>query len=263
MARDGAGSGTPRPLIIVGRDGGVADLAALACEIRGLFYFRSENGGETDLSALDPWAVLDCRRFDEPTAPWRQPCPATADTSSLIGHCQAGDVHYACLIRLLDRDDRGAGEVLTFRTGPLFGPDQSDSVAATLLDALDTGSRVHPRRGAPWQEVYGPSAIDTALDLILDGEKGVFDLVAQESWSEVDFAKALCVVAEADQALIHPMPPLDKRPDEARPARHGSTSPLPPGETMIERFVRERRLARQGVVRIERRPDDVRLQAAG
>jgi hypothetical protein len=79
-----------------------------------------------------------------------------------------------------------------------------------------------------------------------------------------DFVRALAETAEADPALVierarptvrYQAPPVE--------ARWGFTPILPPGETTLERFVRESRGARRvGEEAVTRRADDTHLQAA-
>ncbi len=110
------------------------------------------------------------------------------------------------------------------------------------------------------ERVYGPDLIDVVLDLLLDGATGAISVRPGERISELEFARALAVVADPDQALI-------VETGSPAPASlfdwSGPASYLPPLETTLERFVREARAARlSGELAVERREDDVRLEAA-
>ena len=94
----------------------------------------------------------------------------------------------------------------------------------------------------------------------MDEVTGEIRFVPGERLSEAEFARDLAVVADRDAALLVEIgtpagPPLF--------AWSPPPSYLPPGESTLERFVRESRAARrQGELAVHRRDDEVRLEAA-
>jgi dTDP-4-dehydrorhamnose reductase len=130
------------------------------------------------------------------------------------------------------------------------------------LDALDSGLAVEVDPAKPWEGTYGPDLVDAVLDLLMDGASGAATLLQAEPWSEAEFARRLADTAECDPDLIFLRP-------RAAAFRPGATAGpafvplLPPGDTTLERFVRESRSARRaGASGITRRMDEARLQAA-
>ena len=79
--------------------------------------------------------------------------------------------------------------------------------------------------------------------------------------NELNFARTLASVADSDPDLVR----ASGRPAPAPLfAWSGPASYLPPLETTLERFIRESRAARLvGEQAVERRDDEVRLEAAG
>jgi dTDP-4-dehydrorhamnose reductase len=102
--------------------------------------------------------------------------------------------------------------------------------------------------------------VDVTLDLLLDGMTGAVSVRPAERVSEIEFARALAVTAGRDVNLILE---TGSPPPGRLFAWRGPASYLPPMDTSLERFVRECRSARlSGAAAIERRSDDVRLEAA-
>jgi dTDP-4-dehydrorhamnose reductase len=133
--------------------------------------------------------------------------------------------------------------------------------AVAMLDALDRGRTVPVDAAACWLGVYGPDVMDVLLDLLLDGCSGAITARLGERICELDFARTLASVADCDPDLVR----ASGRPAPAPLfAWSGPASYLPPLETTLERFIRESRAARLvGEQAVERRDDEVRLEAAG
>ena len=156
----------------------------------------------------------------------------------------------------------GGHRFLLARTDRVFTPWERSGFAVRALDALDAGLEVEAALGAPWEGVYGPDLVDAVLDIVMDGASGPATLLPVEPWSEAEFARRLADTAECDPDLIVPPARMRTAPRLAA-ARPGFVPMLPPGETTLERFVRESRASRRhGVAAVARRMDEVRLQAA-
>ncbi len=154
----------------------------------------------------------------------------------------------------------GGPGLLLARTDGAFAPWDEPAFAVRALDALEAGLPLAADAGAPWAGVYGPDLADTVLDLLMDGIGGVATLLPAEPWSEAEFARRLAATAECAPELVV----AHARAGGGRAAEAiGFTPLLPPGETMVERFVRERRAARRrSGAAVMRRMDEVRLEAA-
>jgi dTDP-4-dehydrorhamnose reductase len=77
-------------------------------------------------------------------------------------------------------------EALIVRAGPVFGPWDEDNFALRLLQALASGRRLKlPAEIA--SPSYLPDLVHTALDLLIDGESGLWHLpnAGQASWSDI------------------------------------------------------------------------------
>ncbi|HEY7811530.1 MAG TPA: dTDP-4-dehydrorhamnose reductase [Allosphingosinicella sp.] len=241
------GSPGVSPLMIVGDNGPLTRLAVRACEVRGLQYVRcGQEGGEL-VNAAQPWAVLDVRDG--------------SGASELVEACARHGVRCAVVASLTSRHQAPqADNLLLVRTGAVYAPWDRSTRAVRILDALDSGRSIEVDASRLWDRVYGPDLIDGVLDLLLDEVTGEIWFVPAERLSEAEFARALAEVADRDAGLIEEVgspagPPLF--------AFSGEASYLPPGETTLERFVRECRAARcEGDLAVHRREDEVRLEAA-
>jgi dTDP-4-dehydrorhamnose reductase len=247
-------------LLIVADGGDLGQLAVRACEARGLtFTTCTIDEVHFALRRCSPWAVLDARDADVVCGKSRRSrscrrddvARACRDAEVPLAYVSGGEPWHA--------PDERAG-VLEVRTGPIFVPWDASARAVAMLEALDMSSSVEADAATTWAYVYGPDVMDVTLDLLLDGMTGTVNVQPRERASELEFACALAHVADVDPALIVarslPTPaPLF--------AWSGPASYLPPLESSVERIVRECRAARySGVLAVERREDDVRLEAA-
>jgi dTDP-4-dehydrorhamnose reductase len=244
------------PLMIVADEGELARLAIRSCEARGLYYVRCTREIEATLTAARPWAVFDARDRD-----------GLCGRRSRAGGQSIADisVHHEIPLAFVSgaeewhRVDDRAG-ILEIRTGSMFMPWDSSARAVAMLDALDNGGPIDVDAGAPWTRVYGPDVVDVLLDLLLDGVTGAVNAKSGERVMEAEFARGLAAVAYCDPAQVRPFgaPPPAPLFDWKPPVSY-----LPPLETTLERLVRESRAARlTGDLAVERRDDDVRLEAA-
>ncbi|MBV4359052.1 family 1 glycosylhydrolase [Pinibacter aurantiacus] len=85
---------------------------------------------------------------------------------------------------LLDSDN-----TLIIRTGAVFGPWDSDHFAGYILDALSKEQTCIAASGIIVSPTYIPDLVNTALDILIDGEKGVWHISNEGKISWADFAR--------------------------------------------------------------------------
>jgi dTDP-4-dehydrorhamnose reductase len=244
-ARPRAGS-APAPLLIVDDDEPLSRLARLACEVRGLHYARVASDAVGRAAAAQPWGVLDARD--------RSALCGDPDAVPLFGHwatarlaetCTDMDVPVAVLTNATAPGDAAeASRLLVARAAPVYLPWDGGAAASRMLDALDAGEAVVVDAGSRWNATYGPDLIDGVIDLLLDGATGVASFLPIEAMSEADFARALAYVAGADPKLVIET----GTPAVFEPLVDAGASFAPPCETTLQRFVAERRGARDANV---------------
>lgn len=208
-----------RPLLIVADDGLPTRLVVQACQARGLALALVEDARR----APGGWAIIDARH--------------DADAAALASVCVDRGMRGACLS---GRDRDCPPGLLAVFHGPLYSADDDSCWPARILDALDRGEAPPPAAERPWEGIYAWAMVDVVIDLLLDGVTGPHRLTATEPWSESQFAQALAFVAGHDP----------HRPDMV--ASDTTLSLLPHVETMIERYVADRRRARRAEVSADR-----------
>lgn len=262
-----------RPLLIVGPESPLVRLLVRACEARGLSYRRTARPDDVLLQAVSPWAVVDGRDWAGvcEELPGIGPRGAFAPPEALARSCAALDLPCAVFTASSDFEEvdqrvleLGGPRLLLAGTDRVFTPWERSRFAVRALDSLDFGLPVQVNPGERWDETYGPDLIDAVLDSLLDGVSGPLALVSHERWSVADFLRGLAEVAEADPALVvDRVLPTIRYAAPAVDDRWDFVPILPPGETTLERFVRESRGARRaGEAAVVRRADETRLQAA-
>jgi hypothetical protein len=192
-----------------------------------------------------PWAVFDAREHGR------------SAVSELASFCQRRGIQGAFLTT--DAGSRAnSPELLTIEHGPVFTA-EGDSLPGRLLDALDADQPISIDSGPAWRGVYGPTLVDGVLDLLLDGATGHMRFTPSERWSRTQFACLLADVAGHDRSRF-----ADEAVEFDALAQWDSAgSQLPPTETVMERFVADRRRMRK--IREERLPDgsvELYLEAA-
>ena len=219
--------GSPAPLIIVGDDEALAELAINACETRGLHYRRLRCATEQSLRLAKPWAVLDV-------------CPDLAAPSSIASMCAKQGSRYAALVLGPRTPPAFPPEALVATAAGIYAPSEVNAPAVGWLEALDAGETIVADLAWAWDRSYGPDLINGVIDLLLDGVSGAVSFAPVEDWSAFDFAQALAEAAGRDVTQIGCA--LEEVSDFA--PRATAVSYMPPAETTLERFVRETRADR-------------------
>ena len=222
-----------RPLLIFGPDGMLAQLASKACEARGLYYVRLLPDERDGLDPVAPWAVLDTHDRDGLSGDHKLAITPEVDRRFAEACARRGTP----LVRIRSAQSGEHGPSLEIVTNRIYSPHEECNAAVAWLDSLDRGKTIGLSMRGLWDHAYGPDVMDFTLDLLLDKASGVFDLRAPPI-SEIRFVAILAETAEADPSLI---PSVD---EPVEPTSWEGTSLLPPAESTIERFVRERRFAR-------------------
>lgn len=131
---------------------------------------------------------------------------------------------------------REAQDALIIRTSAFFGPWDRHNFAWNVLNQLARDEPVLACKQTVVSPTYVPDLVHAALDLLIDGETGIWHLANEGQLSWHDFA---CRVAEAggfDRSLVLPLP-------DARPAntalRSGRGALLRPVEHAIDHYARE------------------------
>jgi dTDP-4-dehydrorhamnose reductase len=126
-----------------------------------------------------------------------------------------------------------AENALVIRTSAFFGPWDKYNFAWNTLSALARGEPVQASRNAEVSPTYVPDLCHAALDLLIDGETGIWHLANQGKLSWYAFAAQVAEGAGLDSSLVQPV--------EGAPANNALTSQrgilLRPVEHAIEDYL--------------------------
>jgi dTDP-4-dehydrorhamnose reductase len=248
-----AAANAPRPLLIVGAGTPASEAFSRVAAIRGLDHevapareLASGTAFENLMERLQPWAVIDSQavaperllRFcDERGLPYLALSSASVfdgrlgrayledDVPSRSGLQSAGETRIAT----------SCPAALVVRAGPLFGPWDDGNFAWQMLHALSSGrmARVEAEIVSP---SYLPDLVHIALDLLIDGEQGLWHLPnpGQASWAEL----AAMLAGRADLPAPAYLPSRGRKlRNSALHSRRGAL--LPPLASALDRFVRD------------------------
>jgi dTDP-4-dehydrorhamnose reductase len=223
-------AGSPDRLLLVGNGEALIASTIQACRIRGLHFLCVDKLSEEVITTTRPWAIFDTRD------------PKTRENSNepdLGQLCQRHAIRGASIVP----DDAHVGSdrpaaALQVVTGPLFGATEPAALTSRILDAIDAGEMPPIEDHREWGSVYRPCLVDGVLDLLLDGATGLVSFIPDENLAPADVARVLATIAQAEPLEGEPaLPDILKRDIN-------SGSYLPPIETVLERFVRDRRMVR-------------------
>ncbi len=124
-------------------------------------------------------------------------------------------------------------DALVIRTSAFFGPWDKYNFAWNTLSALARGEPVRAGRNTAVSPTYVPDLCHATLDLLVDGEKGIWHLANQGKLSWHEFATQVAEGAGYDPSLVLPI--------EDQPANTALTSArgimLRPVENAIEEYL--------------------------
>jgi dTDP-4-dehydrorhamnose reductase len=94
---------------------------------------------------------------------------------------------------------------LVIRTSAFFGPWDKYNFAWNILSSLARGEPVRASRAAAVSPTYVPDLCHAALDLLIDGERGIWHLANQGKLSWHEFAHRIAAGAGYDPAMVLPL----------------------------------------------------------
>jgi dTDP-4-dehydrorhamnose reductase len=132
---------------------------------------------------------------------------------------------------------------LVVRTSAFFGPWDEYNFATILLRTIASGRRFVAASDSVVSPTYVPDLVHACLDLLIDGESGIWHLANEGALTWAEFARSIARGAGFDANLIEARPTRLLRLAAPRPRNSALTSErgrlLPPLETAVARYLRE------------------------
>jgi dTDP-4-dehydrorhamnose reductase len=107
---------------------------------------------------------------------------------------------------------------LVVRTSAFFGPWDPHNFVSTTLHALQAGKPVFAHDDITVSPTYVPDLVATCLDLLIDGERGIWHLSNHTAVTWAELARQAAEEAGLDTSLIEPIVGADPDQVAARPA---------------------------------------------
>jgi dTDP-4-dehydrorhamnose reductase len=199
----------PAPLLVVG-DGPLASRLRVSCERRGLAVRVVSPAVELSLALIrEPWAVVlatapapgvKLEALLARLRPWLPGLPVLAFSSDLVfdGRTERPYVESDRARTSLDGRRWIAWEAqlsalverpLLIRSGPLLDPEGEEDALAYTLGQVERGALVRLPQEEQISPAYVPHLLDAALDLLIDGERGVWHLGSCSVCSPLELAR--------------------------------------------------------------------------
>jgi dTDP-4-dehydrorhamnose reductase len=99
---------------------------------------------------------------------------------------------------------RAHPDALIVRSGAFFGPWDEHNFLTVALRTLNSGREFTAMDDVIVSPTYVPDLVNAALDLLIDGERGLWHLVNQGSLSWMEFARQAAVLARVSAARLVP-----------------------------------------------------------
>ena len=136
-----------------------------------------------------------------------------------------------------------AASALVVRTAAFFSPYDPHNFAAWIMRELGAGRTVDCAEDAIVSPTYVPALANAVLDLVLDGERGLWHLANAGALSWAEFARSIAAATGLDPAQVQSRP-RDRLPWRARRPANSAlastrASPLGDLDEAIWRFARE------------------------
>ncbi|MDQ3916996.1 MAG: sugar nucleotide-binding protein [Acidobacteriota bacterium] len=133
---------------------------------------------------------------------------------------------------------------LVVRTSAFFGPEDDYNFVTVALRTLAGGRRFAAARDSVVSPTYVPDLACACLDLLIDGERGLWHLSNQGALTWAELARRAARLAGLDADLVEARPSNSLGLVAARPRFSALASErgllLPPLESALRRYVRER-----------------------
>jgi dTDP-4-dehydrorhamnose reductase len=105
-----------------------------------------------------------------------------------------------------ERVPRALPEALVVRAGPCFGPWDERNFVLAALRSLAAGARFVAANDMVISPTYTPDLVQTCLDLLIDGERGVWHLANPGDLTWAELARAAAEAASLDPAGVRGRP---------------------------------------------------------
>jgi dTDP-4-dehydrorhamnose reductase len=227
---------TPRrKLLLVGAPGVLREGLLKTARHRGLACATADDGIPDILAMIErhrPWAVVHTGGSEG----------GGADLAALASAC--GTARLPLLTFGADPSegapDAGrlpAGGVLAIRTGPLFAPWEVDDLIFPLLDKLALGRPFSVRQMPDTAPSYVPDLVHAALDLLIDGERGTWQLTNGGAVSHWAIARRLAALGGYDPHLVQAEAAAGV--DSRRRPASGHCALMPSLDSALGRYISE------------------------
>ncbi len=146
-------------------------------------------------------------------------------------------------------------EALVVRTGAFFDPYDGESFLANLLLQLQRGDQVEAACDLAVSPTYLPDMVNGALDLLIDGERGIWHLANKGVATWVELARAAAKLSDLDPEGVIAVPASELGLRARRPSFSALASErgllLPTLDNALRRFVACRSHAAQMEVTLD------------
>jgi dTDP-4-dehydrorhamnose reductase len=144
-------------------------------------------------------------------------------------------------------------DALVVRTSAFFGPWDEHNFVTRALEALAEGRVFSAAEDVTVSPTYVPDLVHACLDLLVDGERGVWHVANEGGVTWAELARAAATRAGLDASLVEPRPNESFGLAARRPANVVLASErgllLPPLECALSRYAAERGARRPSAAR--------------
>jgi dTDP-4-dehydrorhamnose reductase len=154
-------------------------------------------------------------------------------------------------------------QALVVRTSAFFGPWDEHNFLVHALNALEAGQPFTAANDLRVSPTYVPDLVNACLDLMIDGERGIWHLTNGEPVTWAELARRACAAAGVDSSRLEERPCAELGLAAARPANSALHSEramlLPPLDDALARFA-QARAARAGEAAAAVQPEQARTR---
>jgi dTDP-4-dehydrorhamnose reductase len=138
---------------------------------------------------------------------------------------------------------RALPSALVIRTSAFFGPWDEHNFVAAALKTISSGQRFRAADDAMISPTYVPDLVHAALDLLIDGEAGIWHLANNGATTWADFARRAATLAGLETSFVEGCSTQSLKLAALRPLYSVLTSErgllLPSLDDALSRFMRE------------------------